>query len=112
MNDGQFYDELETRDPAQREGVLFAALPAYLEAARRTAPALTARLEGFSSAEIDSRAALARLPLLRKSELVTLQRGDPPFGGLAAIRPGEAAHVYASPGPIYELEAGRPDFAG
>jgi phenylacetate-CoA ligase len=112
MNDGQFYDELETRDPAQREGALFAALPAYLEAGRRTAPALSARLEGFSSAEIASRAALARLPLLRKSELVTLQRGDPPFGGLAAIRPGEAAHVYASPGPIYEPEAGRSDFAG
>jgi phenylacetate-coenzyme A ligase PaaK-like adenylate-forming protein len=107
----EHYDELETRDPAEREAALFAALPEYLENARR-APALEQRLEGIASAEITNRAALARLPVLRKSDLSDLQRSNPPFGGLAAVESVRIAHVFASPGPIYEPAASRPDFAG
>jgi len=98
-----YYDDLETRDPREREAALFAALPSHLERARSRSPALAARLEGFASAEITDRASLARLPVLRKAELVERQRIEPPFGGFAAAEPGEAAHVFASPGPLYEL---------
>ncbi len=105
-----YYDELETRDPRQREADLFARLAAHLERARARAPELARRLEGTSSAGIADRAALARLPVLRKSELGELQRANPPFGGLAAVAPGEAVHVFASPGPLYEPAAGG-DFA-
>ena len=104
------YDELETRDPREREADLFARLPAFLERARSRAPALASRLEGIPSAGISSRAALARLPVLRKSELAELQRRQPPFGGLAAVAAGEAAHVFSSPGPLYEPADGG-DFA-
>jgi phenylacetate-CoA ligase len=97
------YDDLETRDPREREAALFAVLPAHLERARARSPALAGRLEGIASSEVTDRAALARLPVLRKPELAERQRLEPPFGGFAAAAPGESAHVFASPGPLYEL---------
>ncbi len=60
--------------------------------------------------DIIDRRALASLPVTRKSELIELQRRHPPFGGLAAVPLGAVGRVFASPGPIYELEARRPDF--
>jgi phenylacetate-CoA ligase len=105
-----FYDGLETRDPEERERALFAALPSHLELARRNAPAAASRLEGIPAAEIADRASLARLPVLRKSELAELQKKDPPFGGFSSGKAGQA-HVFASPGPLYE-PAGEGDFAG
>jgi phenylacetate-CoA ligase len=109
--DTAFYDELETRDPREREAALFRALPAHLERARASSPAMARRLEGISSAGITSREALARLPILRKAELAESQRQAPPFGGYAAGPFGEVAHVFASPGPLYE-PARDGDFAG
>jgi phenylacetate-CoA ligase len=104
------YDSLETRDPQEREADLFARLAGHLDRARARAPELARRLEGIASAGITSREALKRLPVLRKSELAELQRRDPPFGGLASVAAGRAAHVFASPGPLYEA-AGEGDFA-
>jgi phenylacetate-coenzyme A ligase PaaK-like adenylate-forming protein len=106
----EHYDELETRDPAEREAALFTALPQFLERARR-APGIAERLKGIVPSEIRNRATLARLPVLRKSDLAQSQRNDPPFGGFAAVSAGEAAHVFASPGPLYEPAGPGPDFA-
>jgi phenylacetate-CoA ligase len=108
----EYYDRLETRDPAERETALFSAIPAYLETARRRAQALRRRLEGIPSGEVDTREALARIPVLRKSELSALQAREPPFGGLAAAEAGEGGFVFSSPGPLYELAGRRTDFGG
>jgi phenylacetate-CoA ligase len=105
-----FYDANETRDPAQREAALMAGLPRIIAAAKDGAPAYRERLAGIDPATVDSRQALAELPLTRKSELIALQRRDPPFGGFTTIGLGEVGRVFASPGPIYEIEARRPDF--
>ena len=104
------YDDFETRSPQARESALLKALPAQIENARRKAPAYGALLEGVSANSIDSRAALAGLPVTRKSELLERQAEAPPFGGFAATATGELAHVFASPGPIYEPEARREDY--
>src|ERR1700693_2326938 len=111
-DDIEYYDFLETRDPLVREAELFARLPEQIETARRGAPELARILGDVPSAEIASRVALARLPVLRKSDLAELQKRSPPFGGLATVSPGQTVHVFASPGPIYELEGREPDFAG
>jgi len=103
------YDNLETRDPAEREAALFAALPAHLERARRGSPAMARRLEGIETDGISNREGFARIPVLRKSELAELQRQDPPFGGFGS-RDAAVSHVFASPGPLYE-PAGEGDFA-
>ncbi|HKS89738.1 MAG TPA: AMP-binding protein [Stellaceae bacterium] len=107
---GAFYDALETRDPVLREAALMTALPQIVAAAKQHAPAYRERLANVRPADITDRRALVDLPVTRKSELVELQRRDPPFGGFAAVPPAGIARVFASPGPIYELEARRPDF--
>jgi phenylacetate-CoA ligase len=108
--DGPFYDALETRDPAEREADLMAALPRIIAAAKEQAPAYRERLAKVRPEDIVDRRALADLPVTRKSELIELQRRNPPFGGFAAAPPTAVARVFVSPGPIYELEARRPDF--
>ena len=104
------YDDLETRSPQARHSALFDALPAQIAHARLKAPAYGALLEGVNAKSIDSPAALAGLPVTRKSELLERQGGAPPFGGFAATATGELGHIFASPGPIYEPEARRDDY--
>src|SRR4029077_17423726 len=60
--------------------------------------------------EVTDRQALAQLPLTRKSDLIELQRQDPPFGGFATIPVSALRRVFVSPGPIYEPEGRRADF--
>ncbi len=105
-----FYDALETRDPAEREAALMAALPKVIAAAKQQASAYRERLAKVRPQDIADRRALADLPVTRKSELIELQRRNPPFGGFNAVPVGNVARIFASPGPIYEFEAKRPDF--
>ena len=102
------FDGFETRDPAQREADLFARLPDVLRHAMQ-APAYAEHLKGFEPAEITSRAALARLPVLRKSDLPALHKASPPFGGFVAAAPGSFGRLFTSPGPIFEPEAKQAD---
>src|SRR5262245_1129423 len=97
------FDELETRDPAERERDLCGRLPDLVARALR-APGWAAQLAGADPAAVSSRAALARLPLLRKSDLVALQKARPPFGGVNITPPGQVRRLLMSPGPIFEPE--------
>jgi phenylacetate-CoA ligase len=103
------FDTLETRDPEERERATFAALRRQIAHAKAHAPAFARILAAVDPAAITSRAALSHVPVTRKSELHELQKAARPFGGLAAVARGEAARVFASPGPIYEPEGRRPD---
>lgn len=109
-----FYDALESRDPATREAALMAALPQAVAAAQGT-PALGAILSGVDANAVTSRAALARLPVTRKGELLERQKAARPFGGFSAIGWRAlglrgAKRVFQSPGPIYEPEGAAPDY--
>lgn len=97
------YDALETRAPAERNADLFARLPDVVQAAM-AAPGHAARFKGLDPATINSRAALAKLPVLRKSDLPALQKDDPPFGGFIPAPMGSFSHLFTSPGPIFEPE--------
>ena len=108
MSVSNHYDALETREPAAREADLFARLPEVLRKALQ-APTYAERMRGIDPATITSRAALARLPVLRKSELPALHKAAPPFGGLVAASPGSFARLFTSPGPIFEPENARVD---
>jgi phenylacetate-CoA ligase len=110
MPAAQFYDSLETRDPEARERDLLSALPRQIAHAKAQAPAYTARLRDIDPASITSPGALAMLPIVRKSELIELQKSAPPFGGLAAVKPGALARVFMSPGPIYDPEGRGRDY--
>src|SRR6478672_7262728 len=102
------YDALETREPSEREAELFSRLPGILRAAM-AAPAYAQRLKGIDPASVTSRVALARLPVLRKSELPALPKATPPFGGFVTASPGSFARLFTSPGPIFEPEAAHAD---
>ncbi|VAW16917.1 Coenzyme A ligase [hydrothermal vent metagenome] len=104
MSDSAYFDDLETRDPEVREAALFAALPGFVEKVRATAPGWTSLLEGTDPAAVTSRAALAQLPVLRKSTMFEMQAQTPPFGGLATSAAGAMGRLFASPGPFFEPE--------
>ena len=106
----EFFDAIETRDPAERERALAAALPAQMGHAMARSPAAAARFAGIDPRAIDSRAALAQLPVLRKSELHALQAAQMPFAGLVTLAPGDLGRIYSSPGPVYDPEGRRPDY--
>ncbi len=105
-----YYDDLETRDPVQREQALFARLPDQIANAQRNAPAYAGVLKGVDPGECCTLEALLQLPVMRKSDLIDLQKQAPPFGGLAATPLSSLGRVFGSPGPIYEPEAQRPDY--
>ncbi|MGH1416518.1 MAG: phenylacetate--CoA ligase family protein [Pelagimonas sp.] len=80
-----YFDASETRSQDAREA-------AQLDA-------LNAQLARNGMDPVGSLADLAGLPVLRKSDLVARQKEQPPFGGLPV---SNLAHVFQSPGPIYE----------
>ncbi len=104
MSDTQF-DARERQDPALREQDLFAKLPGFLAHAATNAPGWAAHLAGCDLAGVTDRAALAGLPVLRKSALMEKQKANPPFGGFLAGELKGAARVFMSPGPIWEPQA-------
>ena len=105
------YDRLETRDPAQREADLMAALPVQIAHAQAQAPAFSELLKGIDASRITSRAALATLPVTRKHELLERQKAARIFGGFSAVGFGAAMpRVFASPGTIYEPEGTAKDY--
>ena len=79
------YDDLETRSADQRAAEHLTALNALLPA------------HGFDP--LGDLSDLAKLPVLRKSDLSQRQKDKPPFGGLPV---SNLAHIFQSPGPIYE----------
>lgn len=115
-----YLDALETRDPTERERALMAALPAQIAHARASSTAFAEILRDVDPAAVTSRAALAKLPVTRKHELLQRQQaaraaGGDPLGGFSAVgwrrlaRSG-AARVFQSPGPIYEPEGTARDY--
>jgi phenylacetate-CoA ligase len=109
-------DALETRDPAARESALLAALPGQIAHAQKNAPAFAEILKDIKAADITSRNALAKLPVIRKYELLEKQKasraaGGSVFGGFSAVSYGQQMpRVFSSPGPLYEPEGSRPDY--
>ncbi len=114
MMSNEHYDALETRDPQAREQALMQRLPKQIAHAQKAAPAFARILAEVDAAQVDSREALAQLPVTRKSELLALQqeaRATGAFGGFAAIGRGPLMRrVFASPGTIYEPEGAAPDY--
>src|SRR5450759_1347120 len=105
------YDALETRDPAVREHEQAAALPGIVARAM-TAPGWAKHLKGIDPKSVNSHAALAKLPVMRKADVAALQKENPPFGGLNATAPGKARRLLMSPGPIFEPEGEGKDWWG
>lgn len=97
-----YFDSLETRDPAVRESDLMARLPGQVAHAVSSAPGWARHLAGIDAEAVSSRKALGALPVLRKADLKAFQEAEPPFGGFAAGGPENWGRLFMSPGPIFE----------
>jgi phenylacetate-CoA ligase len=96
-----FYDTLETRSDDERAADLAQRLPEQIARAKGLG-GYAASLADVDPAAITSAEALASLPVLRKSELNTAQTPENPLGGFSTHPVSGFAHVFQSPGPIYE----------
>ena len=104
--DREYYDELEVRSASARQHAEARDL-VQADCARQGERPLLPR--AFFQTSIQRRSpratALARLPITRKSDLKDIQTRHAPFGGLNGWDIGRFAHIYQSPGPIYEPDS-------
>ena len=71
-----YYDALETRDPELREREQFAALRKQIANAQANAPYFARLLADVDADDMKDRAALAKLPVTRKSDFTELQKHE------------------------------------
>ena len=100
----EFFDELEVMPAETREKYLNQRLSQAVDHAYRNAPATK---EIFDKArvkptQIRTIKDLEGVPIIRKTDLIELQRANPPYGGFLAVSPEDVDRVFISPGPIYE----------
>ncbi len=112
MLESEYYDDLETRDPEEREIQLFQALGQNLKTAKTDSPYFKNLLKDIAPDEVTDRADLGLLPITRKSDLGQLQKATPPLAGMTNIAPVNFLRLYQSPGPAYEPEARGHDWWG
>jgi phenylacetate-CoA ligase len=84
---------------------------AVVASAYERVPAVRERFDaaGLQPEDIQKVADLQKLPVLAKDDVVARQMADPPFGGLLGVPRNEVHHIFLSPGPIYEVDAGEDD---
>ena len=107
---GDFYSEAETRPPQQREEELLKALPAFVSAAKQNTSAYAEILRDINPQDINSRAALAQVPAVDKSELIAAQEQSPPFAGMECFDVAAPRRFFMSPGPIAECDFDMRDY--
>jgi len=102
-----FFDEAQERmTAAEREGFRRRILCDAVRHAYENAPATRRKMDeaGVRPADVHDVADLAKIPLTRKADLKSIQKGELPFGGLAALSPRAMRRIYVSPGPTYDPE--------
>ncbi len=104
-----YFDESETASPSDREARLFDGFGATLKDCAAHCPGLAAHLEAHSLEDVNSRAALQNLPVLRKSDLMAAQQAAPPFGGFVRESALQGGRIFMSPGPVWEPQVSGAD---
>jgi phenylacetate-CoA ligase len=115
-----YYDSLETRSPQAREAALMQRLAQQVQHAKAHTPAYQQRLNGLPGDPVNTRQALATLPVVRKQELMQSQHASAlqdVFGGFSTVGWGStippdkrSLRVFSSPGPIHEPEGRAPNY--
>lgn len=95
-------DKLETRSHQEREEALLQNLVAQVKYAKERTAYFSRLFDQIDPEKINTREALATLPVTRKSELSVEQRKSPPFGGLNSTPVHQLKRIFQSPGPIHE----------
>ena len=104
------FDNLERRSADAREAASVGALTKLVAHAKQASAYYGKLLADIALRDIKDLGGLARLPVTCKAALKALQEQAPPFGGLEAKSTLRLGRVFASPGPLFEPEAVRPDY--
>jgi phenylacetate-CoA ligase len=106
VNRGQYFDALETMSSEERAKYQLAKLRETLEAAYNKSSAARKQLDvaGVTPDSFTSLKDLEKLPIIRKPELIEMQKANLPFGGLAMVPTQDIERIFISPGPIYEYQ--------
>jgi len=105
-----YYDRYERRPPRSREAALLRDLRGILNVAKSRAGNLRAQLKDTDIDSLKSRADLARIPVLRASDLEIRQKEMPPFGGASATRPAALQHLFMSSPDRFQLQGHAKDW--
>ena len=99
-------DALAKMTIEERQKYLDAKLRDFVAYAYKNAPAVKERFDkaGVKPEDIKGADDLEKISILRKDDLIELQKNNPPFGGYLAVPISELEHIYQSPGPIYDPE--------
>jgi phenylacetate-CoA ligase len=102
---GYFNREKETMSKRKRETYLKKRLSEILRYGYRHSKSIRSRFDalGLKPEEIRDLKDLERLPITKKADLVSAQKGNPPFGGFDIIPKKGLRRIYMSPGPVFEL---------
>jgi phenylacetate-CoA ligase len=103
-NSGFYKKALETMPSRRRGEYLDRKLRGIIQYAYRHSPAIRTKLDavGLEPRDIQTVKDLQTLPITKKTDLIDLQKKDPPFGGFLGIPISELRRIYVSPGPIHE----------
>jgi len=96
-----FFDDLETRNNDERIADIAEQLPKQIARAA-VLSGYNGGLQKVDASAVKALSDLASLPVLRKSDLTKAQTAGNVLGGFNAREISEFAHIFQSPGPIYE----------
>jgi phenylacetate-CoA ligase len=103
---GEYYDKLETMSPAKRQQYLNRKLREQVAYAYSHSPAVKASFDkaNIKPVEIKTVKDLEKLPIIRKTDLLEMQKANLPYGGVTGMPIDDVERVFISPGPIYEIQ--------
>lgn len=96
-----FFDDLETRNNDERIADIAEQLPKQIARAA-VLSGYSGALQEVDASDVKALSDLASLPVLRKSDLTKAQTAGNVLGGFNARNISDFAHIFQSPGPIYE----------
>ncbi len=103
---GEYYDKLETMPPAKRQQYLDKKLREQVAYAYQHSPAVKTIFDKakIKPGDIKTTKDLEKLPIIRKTDLLEMQKANLPFGGIIGMPKEDIERVFISPGPIYEIQ--------
>jgi phenylacetate-CoA ligase len=107
-----YFDERETMSRDAREHFFSEQLARVVENTYRKSAVMKKRLDdaGVTPEMIQTVGDIEKLPILKKTDLIDMQKANPPFGGIVTIPRDEIERIFISPGPVYEIQPSNVQF--